>query len=182
MDTPPPARDSAANRLPFIIAVVVGGFLLLSLVIGLCAGLLLPALNSARNSARLTKSMSNLVQIGIALQRYSADNAGEFPENGADLRVRLARYIDPGSDVWDIPRPAGVDRVYYYVPLGNAGALKNPSAQPLMYEAPGLWRREGGTILYADGSIRHTDGLAYRTIIDGITLPDGTSWTPHKPK
>ena len=48
-------------------------------VIGVLAGMLLPALANAREQARKAKCMSNLRQISIALSIYRDDNNGYFP-------------------------------------------------------------------------------------------------------
>jgi len=52
-------------------------------IIGILAGLLLPALATAREKARRTKCMSNLKQIGVALHVFSTDNQDAFPNGGA---------------------------------------------------------------------------------------------------
>ncbi len=60
------------------------GFTLIELlvvmaIIGILAGLMLPALAAARESARRSACMSNLHQLGIALHLYSKDHRGWFP-------------------------------------------------------------------------------------------------------
>jgi prepilin-type N-terminal cleavage/methylation domain-containing protein len=49
-------------------------------IIALLAGLLLPALASARSRARQVHCASNLRQLGLALQLYADDNTGWLPE------------------------------------------------------------------------------------------------------
>lgn len=48
-------------------------------VIGILAGLLLPALTSAMRAARRTACLSNLRQVGLALHGYAHDHLGKIP-------------------------------------------------------------------------------------------------------
>ena len=66
------------------------GFTLIELLvvltlIGLLAALLFPVFAKAREKARQTVCISNLHQIGLALQMYQADNGGRLPTQFFDV-------------------------------------------------------------------------------------------------
>ena len=54
-------------------------------IIAILASLLLPALSSAKEQAKLIKCVSNQKQIGIAFQMYRDDNNTKFPPLGPDM-------------------------------------------------------------------------------------------------
>jgi prepilin-type N-terminal cleavage/methylation domain-containing protein len=75
---------------------VARGFTLLELlvviaIIGVLMAILLPALGQARVHARRVASAGNLRQIGLAMELYTQDNRGFFPESSHGLTGQEAR-------------------------------------------------------------------------------------------
>src|SRR5438034_1376587 len=64
-------KDFRARRIALGFTVIE--LLVVTAVIGLLAGLLFPLFAAARRSARMTTCVSNLHQIGLALQMYQSD-------------------------------------------------------------------------------------------------------------
>ena len=104
------------------------GFTLLELllvvaIIGVLAAILLPALSRARESARRASCLTNLSQLGIALQCYAEENEGQLPwsggKNNADaLKEFLGDYL-PLQDTFACPSDSGMGRY-------NRGSAEEP--------------------------------------------------------
>lgn len=61
-------------------------------VIAILSAILIPVINSVRDAARTTKSLSNLRQLASAMQMYSSDNKGLYPVGYHDP--------DPGHETY----------------------------------------------------------------------------------
>ncbi len=69
-------------------------------IIAILASMLLPALGRARSTAKRIKCLSNIKQLGLAMQNYNLDNSGYMPpaswKNGSDYYLwnnMVAPYI-----------------------------------------------------------------------------------------
>jgi len=96
-----PARSGASTAVIVIVVVIAVGFVAL-VGCGILAGLLLPAVNSAREAARRASCMSNLQQIGMAMMMYESEHKCFPPaylpdKNGRPMhswRVLLLPYLE----------------------------------------------------------------------------------------
>src|SRR6266403_866625 len=77
-DVGSPASPSAKKGFTLIELLVVIA------IIAILAAMLLPALATAKEKGKRTKCVSNLHQIGVALQIYATDNADLLPRWRAD--------------------------------------------------------------------------------------------------
>jgi prepilin-type N-terminal cleavage/methylation domain-containing protein/prepilin-type processing-associated H-X9-DG protein len=123
---PPPALPPTAARkaAPMSIsAFTLIELLVVLAVIGILAALLLPALGRAKESGRATACLSNLHQIGLALQLYVQDNNNHLP-------VMRDKSLVASND---LPSPDIVLSNY----LGNAKVLRCPSDNRHLFEQTG---------------------------------------------
>ncbi|MEO0511434.1 MAG: prepilin-type N-terminal cleavage/methylation domain-containing protein [Planctomycetota bacterium] len=98
-------------------AALPRGFTLIELlvvvaIVSLLIGILLPALASARDSARSVVGLSRLRDLAQASRFYADDNGGEMtrtshsarvgfgPPRGLEWYLALARYFDSSLDTW----------------------------------------------------------------------------------
>lgn len=99
-------------------------------IIGILAALIFPALGRAREAAKGVACLSNLRQVGVALQLYVQDNNNRLPA----MRDRLApdTNVVAGSVTNVLPSPEQVLSSC----LGNLNVLRCPSDRAV-YESTG---------------------------------------------
>lgn len=96
-------------------------------IIGILAGLLLPALGRAKETARATVCLSNLRQIGVSLQIYVQENDNRLPV----MRDQLAGTKPPTTNA--LPGP----EVVLKRELGNTDVLRCLSDRQRLFEETG---------------------------------------------
>ncbi|MBQ6102570.1 MAG: prepilin-type N-terminal cleavage/methylation domain-containing protein [Kiritimatiellae bacterium] len=110
------------------------GFTLIELliviaVIGILAGMLVPAIHYVREKARKDECLNNLRQWGTALQGYLDEHRGRFPGYGPTLRESDAWFnvlppylgLEPMSEMGEIPHPGSGRKSPFLCPSEPVG-------------------------------------------------------------
>ena len=90
-----------SNKSTFSIAFTLVELLVVISIIGLLAGLAVPAINGGLKSAKAGACLSNLHQIGVATMAFAADNSFKLPNAGSGTSdmwaTQLATFISTGT-------------------------------------------------------------------------------------
>jgi hypothetical protein len=141
-----------------------------------------PSVHRAREAARRSTCASNLMQIGLALQRYTSANGGRFPDSldvlvlDGSLPVEL--LVCPSSKDTVAPGTSPREQVaglakgghqsYAYVGKGMRMA---PGKRVVAYEALSDHENEGVNVLFSDTSVQFLTRSAAMTAIPQLAAP-----------
>ena len=186
----PPRKSSSG----WLIALGIGGGAVILMAL-LCAGLLFPSLNRAREHANRVKCASNLRQIGLACIMYAnGQKNGAFPDSLQTLMK------DPNADitgeVFICPSttdtaPAGstgsqiagnlTQGHLSYIYVGK-GLTNNSGANVVLaYEPLTNHRNEGMNVLYADGHVDWATATAAANIVKQVQAGNQLGAMPDAP-
>ncbi len=115
----PPTLDSDAAFTLIELLVVIA-------IIAILAALLLPVVNRAQERGRSTACLSNLRQLGLAVQMHVHDNENKLP--------RIYDAVLAGGMVTNAEFTMNVVLSNY---LGNPNVLRCPSDRPQLFEQTG---------------------------------------------
>ena len=87
-------RGSAGFTLIELLVVIA--------IIGILAGILLPVLGKAKESARQVQCASNLKQIGLAISMFASDHGGNFPTGGSSVTGTAASTTDAANERYSL--------------------------------------------------------------------------------
>ena len=134
-------RSSNLSAQPFARPNHSAGFTLIELlvaisIIGILVGLLMPAVQASRESARAIHCQNNLKQIGLAIQNFESERKELPPSRNYDHFTTWAFLILPYMEATSLPDQWD-DRLKYYYQSDRARLTRIPH-----YYCPS--RRDGG--------------------------------------
>ena len=123
-------------------------------IIAILAGMLLPALNKARERARASTCLGKVRQLGTSAMMYAADNDEHFPpaagEDGLEL-LRKGGYI---TEEKVFTCPSDEDEGFNYVYVGN-GLRNGEAGECVPVLLCGCHEKNNQlNVLYAAGNVR----------------------------
>lgn len=131
---------------------------------GVGAAMVMPAMNTAREKAKVTACANQLKMIGLACQQYKTDK-GKYPESFDDL-VKDKKYIAGAkpfvspADPFPMKEPSGIETSYIYI-YANVLGDKDAGKVIVAYNRRAI-DGEKRHILYLDGSVKLVDEVTFK--------------------
>lgn len=122
------------------------------------AGLMLPALNGAREKAREANCTSHLKQIGLACHLYADKHAGKFP---ASLDELVGEYL-PSEKILHCPSAPGEPGISYGY---CRGFTPKNVYRILAFDMDGNHRHGGRNVLFCDGHVEWVTDVRFRALL-----------------
>jgi prepilin-type N-terminal cleavage/methylation domain-containing protein/prepilin-type processing-associated H-X9-DG protein len=151
-------------------------------IIAVLAGLLAPAMSTARYRARSLACISNMHQLGVAFQMYANDWEGRVPRSAQDITDPNAGFY-PGARwtvhlQWRKYLPGSTPELYWQFPAEHSKSMFLCPSDPSSEQVGGLTyppthQELGGSYLYnaetiaVDGLIPHGQSPLKILLIDG---------------
>ncbi len=132
-------------------------------IIAILAGMLLPALNSAREKAKRISCVSNMKQIGLSLKMYTGDFKNFYPfdvtYSGAALPPDFEGYNSSSDSIDDSEQPCGFNILVREDYLSDANVYICPSTthEPKKDHSY-LYLNDVGSMLNGAGILAGTGG------------------------
>ena len=142
-------------------------------IIALLIGILLPALGSARDSARAVVCQSNLRQFGVTFTAYSVDNKGWYTSGPFDNR---SRWHTNGCTPGALPPDASIETIGWAADAINGGYMVPGNL--LCPTSPARYHQNLNMTRINDGGFRsYTEEERDRLIERGFNSNYTQSWT-----
>jgi prepilin-type N-terminal cleavage/methylation domain-containing protein len=171
------------------------GFTLIELlvvmsIITILASMLLPTLGNAKEKGRVTKCISNLRQIGLAIEMYKHDSSGSRypPFNVVDTDGILKSLTltlggrDPMTPYRTVYPSAGKRPLYPYLGLSEVFHCPRDLGQRILpcelsaKQKPSDWSTIGSSYHFNSGDLTLLGGGGFRRGRDGILADQPESW------
>ncbi len=125
------------------------------------AGMLLPALNTAREKARTVSCANNLKQIALFAFIYMDDNEEKFPSGTSEeiFKQFVDKKYTPTMNVFHCPSCKTEGIGYYFIGGMELAKLKQPSTTPIAFDKPG--NHAAVNVAFADGHVESIPMINY---------------------
>jgi prepilin-type N-terminal cleavage/methylation domain-containing protein len=116
-----PFIRSEVMKRPTRLAFTLVELLVVIAVIGVLVGMLIPAVQAVRESARRTNCLNKLKQIGLAIQNYESAHKLLPPSRGADMFLTWPVYLMPYLEARNLYDQFDLRKIYS---VQNSAAVK----------------------------------------------------------